>query len=104
MVQSSLAQSTVFGYSGEHKYDVVVSEAMSAYLTSKFRLLKPNVSEVTYPQQPLYQDQLSINPAKLADLRKLAKYLTQPAEAFIAQLTDSNARDGDELDFGEEED
>ena len=81
-----------------------VSETMSACLTSKIRLLKPNVSEVTYPQQPLHQDQLSINPAKLADVRKLAKYLTQPAQAFIAQLNNTNARDGDESDFGEEED
>ena len=86
-------------FSREHKHDVVVSQNMAGTVTSKFRLLKPKVMHTSYPDQPLYNQQLPVKEAKLADVSKLAEYLSQEAQDFISDLEGVNDRDEDESDF-----
>ena len=92
----------MFSFSVDHKYDVQVSETMSAAVTNRYRLLKPGVQQVTYPGEPMYNEQLPVKAAKVKDVRNLCKYLSPVAQEFIAQLTETDARDVDrESDYDE---
>ena len=50
----SISKYKVFRFSADFKSDTEVSDNMSSVVTSRFRLLKPNVRAVTYPEQALY--------------------------------------------------
>ena len=89
-----------FSFSVDHKFYINISETMSDTVTSMFRLLKPGVLQVAYPDRPLYVAQLAIKEAKLKDVKALSRYLSPVAQQFIAQLTATDDRGaGGESDY-----
>ncbi|KAI0240314.1 hypothetical protein LSAT2_008994, partial [Lamellibrachia satsuma] len=79
----SISKYKVFGFSADFKSDIEVSDNMSSVVTTRFRLLTPNVRAVTYPEQALYSEKLPVKAAKVSDVRKLARYLSLNAQTFI---------------------
>ena len=94
----------MLSFSVDHKFDIKISETMSDTVTSMFRILKPGVLKVAYPERPLYVAQLAIKEAKLKNVKALSRYLSPVAQQFIAQLTATHDRSADgESDYDDYE-
>ena len=72
----SITKCKIWSFSVDYKFDIKISETMSDTVTSMFRLLKPGVLQVAYPERPLYVAQLAIKEAKLKDVEALSRYLS----------------------------
>ena len=83
----SITKCKIISFSVDYKFDIKISETMSDTVTSMFRILKPGVLQVAYPERPRYVVQLAIKEAKLKDVRALSRYLSSVAQQCIAQLT-----------------
>ncbi len=89
----------IFEFSKDRKYDVVVSETMSGGTSQTFQLLKRNVTAVSVPQEPLYNELLPVKEAKLNDVMKLSEYLSPDAQEYLSKLTATGTRQEDESDY-----
>uniref|UniRef100_UPI00358DF5DA uncharacterized protein isoform X1 n=2 Tax=Myxine glutinosa TaxID=7769 RepID=UPI00358DF5DA len=99
----TISKYKVFEFSADFRNDIEVSQNMSSQVTSRFRLIKPNVRAITYPQQALYTEQLGVKAAKVQAVQKLARYLSEEAQAFLDKLVATDNRGVDnESDFEDE--
>ena len=89
----------VFEFCITHKHEVCVSVNMNGSTVEDFDIEKPNV-QVTMPDVPMYSDSIPINSLKLADVKKLLKFIPEEDRAWYDELRECDERDirGDDTD------